>query len=236
MDELNSNDPVEKMLDDIRSLLSRSVAIQEGIIDLEKQGGEATTGLLQHATTDTALAQQRTGLSQERTSLVRAQTRLSTRSTELAELSTDLSRERSNLASARTDLSVLRTDFARARTGLAQQRVHMAESRTNLAEKRTSMAITTTVYSKLRSELARGRTQLALIRTGLAFLTLAVFLFREFGASWWTAFDGTMGVASVAATVIGLIGYRRTRRAIKHLDTTVVEREAGEPYLDILAR
>lgn len=230
MDEFKSNNRVEEMLNDIRSLLERSLAIQEDNQGLEKQRGETTTSLLQHASTDTTLAQQRTGLAQESTSLVRAQTRLSTRSTELAELRTDLSRERSNLASARTDLSAVRTDLAHARTNLALQRVRMAEHRTNLSEKRTSMAITTTVYSKLRSELARGRTQLALIRTGLAFLTLAVFLFREFGVSWWTAFDGTMGIASAAATIIGLIAYTRTRRSIKRIDNKAVERETEEPY------
>ena len=233
MDEFKSNNRVEEMLDDIRSLLERSLAIQENNLGLEKQRGETTTSLLQHASTDTALAQQRTGLAQESTSLVRAQTRLSTRSTELAELRTDLSRERSNLASARTDLANLRTEFARVRSSLAQQRTLMAEHRNNLAEKRTSMAITTTIYSKVRVELARGRTQLALIRTGLAFLTLAVFLFREFGVSWWTAFDATMGVASVAATIIGIIAYTRTRRATRRLDTKTLQRESEEPYLGI---
>lgn len=225
MDEFKPNRKVEEVLEDIRLLLSRSIALQENNIELEKERGITTTDLLQHASMDTSLAQQRTGLAQESTSLVRAQTRLSTRSTELAEIRTDLSQERSKLASERTDLSAFRTELARARTNLAQQRVNMAETRTLLSEKRTSWSLTVTVYSKIRTELARSRTYLALIRTGLAFLTLAVFLARQFGVSWWTAFDASMGAASIAATLIGLIGYVKARRTIKHLDAKATERE-----------
>lgn len=234
MAELNSNTRVEEMLDDIRSLLWRSVALQEDSIDLEKQSGEANAGLLQHASTDTALSQQRTGLAQERTSLVRAQTQLSTRSTELSEIRTDLARERRNLAVERTDFAALRTDLARGRTHLSEQRVQMAEVRTKLAEKRTMMAITRTIYSKMRTELARGRTYLALMRTGLAFVTIAIFLFRQFGISWWTAFDATMAAASVAATLVGIVGYRKTVLATRHLDLRAEEYEARQSDLEML--
>ncbi len=236
MDEFKSNTQVEEVLEDIRALLSRSIALQEDNIELEKQRGLTTTNLLQHASVDTSLAQQRTGLAQESTSLVRAQTRLSTRSTELAEIRTDLSQERSKLASERTDLAAFRTELARARTNLAKQRVNMAEMRTLLADKRTGWSLTVTVYSKIRTELARGRTYLALIRTGLAFLTLAVFLSREFGISGWTAFDAGMGIASIAATVVGLVGYVKTRRAIKHLDAKAIEREAGQSDIKLLMK
>lgn len=234
MGEFVSNHQVEEMLDDIRLLLSRSVTLQEDALNLEKRSSETTTGLLEQASTDADLAQQRTGLAQESTSLVRAQTRLSARSTELAEIRTDFARERSNLASERTSLAALRSELARVRTGLAQQRVRMAEARTNLAEKRTAFSLTVTVYSKVRTELARGRTYLALIRTGLAFVTLAVFLFREFGVSWWTAFDAGMGIASTVGLVVGLIGYIRTRRVIKHLDIRAAQHEAAQSDLRML--
>lgn len=229
-----SDGHVEEVLEDIRSLLSRSVALQEGDIELEKERGSATADLVQHAATDTALAQQRTGLAQESTSLVRAQTRLSTRSTELAEIRTSLAQERSRLASERSDLAAVRTDFARARTNLAQQRVRMAETRTQLAETRTKLSTMVTTYSKLRTELARNRTHFALIRTGLALLTLSVFLSREFAVSWWTIFDVALGIASIAATAVGFLAYRRTRREIRHLDATVSRQEEELPFLSKL--
>jgi uncharacterized membrane protein YidH (DUF202 family) len=236
VDEFKPNQQVEELLQEISRLLSRSVSLQENNIELEKQRGMTTTDLLQHAAVDTSLAQQRTGLAQESTSLVRAQTRLSTRSTELAEIRTDLSQERTRLASERTDLSAFRTELARARTNLAHQRVNMAEMRTVLSEKRTGWSLTVTVYSKIRTELARSRTYLALIRTGLAFLTLAVFLARQFGVSWWTAFDASMGTASVVATLAGLIGYVKTRHAIKSLDAKATERETCQSDLNILMK
>lgn len=234
MEESKSNNLVEEMLGDIRLLLSRSVALQEGALDLGKQSGENTTILLQNASTDTELARQRTGLAQESTSLVRAQTRLSARSTELAEIRTDLGRERTKLATERSDLAALRTELARARTGLAQQRVGMADTRTRLSEIRTGLSVTVTIYSKIRVELARSRTYLALIRTGLAFVTLAIFLFREFPVSWWTVFDVSLGIASAIATAIGLVGYIRARRAVKHLDTKAADREETHPDLKML--
>jgi uncharacterized membrane protein YidH (DUF202 family) len=229
MDEFKSNKQVEEVLKDIRTLLSRSIALQEDNVELEKQRSLTTNNLLEQAGIDTSLAQERTGLAQESTSLVRAQTRLSTRSTELAEIRTDLSQERSKLASERTDMAAFRTELARGRTKLAQQRVNMAEMRTMLAEKRTGWSLTVTIYSKIRTELARGRTYLAFIRTGLAFLTLAIFLIRQFNISWWTTFDISLLVASVVATVFGLAGYIQTRRAIRRLDARATEREASQP-------
>lgn len=235
MDEFKSNNHrVEEMLDDIRSLLSHLVNLQTDANDLEEQGFETNRSLLQHATNDTALSEQRTGLAEERTSLVRAQTSLSTRSSELAEIRTDMSRERGNLAIERTDLSVVRTELARGRTNLAQQRVHMAEERTQLADKRTMMSITTTVYSKIRSELARGRTNLALIRTGLAFITLSIFLLRTFSISWWSIFDITLLVFSVIATIVGIAGYIRATRKTRYLDTIASESEAKQPDFEML--
>ena len=109
----------------------------------------------------------------------------------------------------RTDLAVLRTDFSRART--------------NLAEQRTRMAGTRTIFSKVRTELARGRTYLALIRTGLALLALSVAFFRHFSLSWWSAFDVSLGLGSLAMTVVGLFGYWRSSRLIKILETGAIE-------------
>jgi uncharacterized membrane protein YidH (DUF202 family) len=232
--ELKSNNRVEEKLDEICCLLSRSVVLQEDAIDLEKQNGETSVSLLRHTGTDTDLPQQRNGFVQKRTSLVRAQTHLSTRSTELSEIRTDLARERRNLAVERTDIAALRTELAGDRTSPSQESVCMAEMRTYLAEKRNMLAISRTIYCKTRTELARGRTYLALIRTGLAFITISVFLFRQFGVSWWTAFDASIGAASVAATAVGLIGYKRTVHATRDLDLRAAEHEASQSDLKML--
>ena len=234
MGELKPNKRVEEKLDEICCLLSRSVVLQEGAIDVGKQNGETSMSLLRHVGTDTAPSQQRNGLVQERTSLVRAQTHLSTRSTELSEIRTDLARERRNLAVERTDVAALRTALARDKTSPSQESLYMAEMRTCLAETRNMLAISRTIYCKTRTELARGRTYLALIRTGLAFFTIAIFLFRQFGVSWWTAFDASIAAASVAATAVGLIGYKRTVQAAKHLDLRAAEHEASHSDLRML--
>jgi chromosome segregation ATPase len=216
MDERRFHEELAGALDRIQTLLSRSLEIQEqstetekAIHALEKHRTETTSGLLEFADTESAMAQQRTGLAEERTALVREQTRLSTRSTELATIRTDLSRERTGMAGQRTDLAVLRTDFSRART--------------NLAEQRTRMAGTRTIFSKVRTELARGRTYLALIRTGLALLALSVAFFRHFSLSWWSVFDVSLGLGSLAMTFVGLSGYWRSSRLIKMLETGTVE-------------
>lgn len=216
MDERKFREDVAVALDQIQSLLNRSVLFQEkssetevAIHDLEKKRTETTSGLLEHAGTENALAEQRTGMAQERTALVREQTRLSARSSELATIRTDLSRERTSLAGQRTDLAVLRTDFSR--------------SRTNLAGQRTSMAGTRTTLSTIRTILARARTELALIRTGLAFLSLSIGFFRYFGVSWWTVFDGALAVASILMTIVGLTGYWRSSREVKSLEAMMAQ-------------
>jgi hypothetical protein len=231
--ELKPNNRVEEKLDEICCLLSRSVVLQEDAIDQEKQSSETSMSLLRHAGTNGDLAQQRNGLVQERTSLVCAETHSSTRSTELAEIP-DLAREGRNLAVECTDVAALQTELARDRTSASEQNVCMAEMRTLLAETRNMLAISRTIYCKTRTELARGRTYLALIRTGLAFFTIAIFLFRQFGVSWWTAFDASIAAASVAATAVGLIGYKRTVQAAKHLDLRAAEHEASHSDLKML--
>jgi uncharacterized membrane protein YidH (DUF202 family) len=224
MDENTFREQIAAVLDDIRSHLVRSVNIQEegteidkGIRDLQKEHSEATSGLLESTAVTNTLAGQRTEMAKERTALVREQTRLSTKSTELSTIRTELSRERSTLSSQRTDLAVLRTDFSRSRTSLADQRTKMASNRTRLSEKRTSLAGTRTVFSNMRTALAHGRTYLALVRTGLTFLTLSIALFRIFGLSWWSVFDGLLALVSVAMTVVGLIGYWKSDRTVRVL-------------------
>jgi hypothetical protein len=234
VDELRSINRVEEKLDEICCLLSRSVVVQEDAVDQEKQSGETSMSLLRHAGTDTDLAQQRSGLVQERASLVCAETHSSTRSTELPEIPTDLARERRNLAVERTDFAALPTELAGDMTSPSQENVCMAEMRTYLAEIRNMLAISRTIYCKTRTELARGRTYLALIRTWLSFVTISVFLFRQFGVSWWTAFDISMAAASVAATGVGLIGYQRTMHATKHLDLRAAEHEASHSDLKMM--
>ena len=229
-----NNRVVEEKLDEICCLLSRSVVLQKDAIDLGKQNGGTSVSLLRHAATDTDLAQKRNGFIQERTSLVCAETHSSTRSTELSEIRTDLARERRDLAVERTDVAALRTALAPDRTSPSQESIYMAEMRTCLAETRNMLAISRTIYCKTRTELARGRTYLALIRTGLAFFTIAIFLFRQFGVSWWTAFDASIAAASVAATAVGLIGYKRTVHTTKHLDLVAAEHEASQSDLKVL--
>jgi len=225
MDEDIYQDRTAAALEAIHALLVRSVKIQEedaeiekSIRDLEEKRTETTSGLLDYAADNHVMAAQRTDMSKERTGLVREQTRLSTKSTELANIRTEFSRERSSLASQRTDLAVLRTDLSHSRTSLADQRTRMAGSRTRLSENRTNLAGTRTVFSNMRTALARGRTYLALIRTGLAFLTLSIGLFRFFGVSWWSLFDGALAVGSLAMTTAGLSGYWHSTRVLKALE------------------
>ena len=233
MGELKPNNRVEEKLDEICCLLSHSVVLQKDAIDLGKQNGETSVSLLRHAGTDTDLAQQRNGFVQERTSsLVCAQTHLATRSTELSEIP-DLAREGRNLAVERTDVAALRTELAPDRTSPSQESIYMAEMRTCLAETRNMLAISRTIYCKTRTELARGRTYLALIRTGLAFFTIAIFLFRQFGVSWWTAFDASIAAASLAATAVGIFGYQRTVHTTKNLDLVAAEHEASQSDLKV---
>jgi uncharacterized membrane protein YidH (DUF202 family) len=235
MDEDTFREQIAAVLDDIRSQLVRSVnyqaegtEIDKNICDLEKQHTEATSGLLESAAVTNTLAGQRTDMAKERTALVREQTRLSTKSTELATIRTEMSRERSSLAGQRTDLAVLRTDLSRSRTSLADQRTKMAGNRTRFSAKRTRLAGTRTIFSNMRTELANGRTYLALVRTGLTFLTLSIALFRMFGLSWWSVFDGLLALGSLAMTAVGLTGYWHSRRAVRTLGGRVpAEEETG---------
>jgi uncharacterized membrane protein YidH (DUF202 family) len=235
MDEDTFREQIAAVLDDIRAQLVRSVnyqvegtEIDRNICDLEKKHTEATSGLLESAAVTNTLAGQRTDMAKERTALVREQTRLSTKSTELATIRTEMSRERSSLAGQRTDLAVLRTDFSRSRTSLADQRTKMAGNRTRFSEKRTRLAGTRTIFSNMRTELANGRTYLALVRTGLTFLTLSIALFRMFGLSWWSVFDGVLALGSLAMTVVGLTGYWHSFRAVRALEGKVpAEEEAA---------
>ena len=225
MDEHTFRERIAAAVDDIYLQLVQSVKNQEeeteierSVRDLEKERTKATSGLLEYSAVTNSLAGQRTDMAKERTALVREQTRLSTKSTELSAIRTELSRERSSFADQRTNLSVLRTDFSRSRTSLADQRTKMASNRTRFSVKRTSLAKTRTVFSNIRTALARGRTYLALIRTGLAFLTLSIAFFRMFGLSWWSIFDGALGIGSLVMTMFGLIGYMKSARAVKSLE------------------
>ena len=225
---MNSNSSTDEQivstLRAIHDLLARSLTIQQEVSDadksicaMDKDLTETVSDLLKNSTFTGSLAEQRTELAKERTDLAREQTRLSTRSTELSEIRTDMSRERTSFASQRTDLSVARTDFSRSRTDLAGQRNTMAERRTGFSEKRTQLAGARNILSRTRTALAQGRTNLALIRTGLAFLTLSIALFRMFGLSWWSLFDGSLAGASLLMTGMGIVGYRHASQMTKQL-------------------
>ncbi|MEJ2038580.1 MAG: hypothetical protein P8X55_06550 [Desulfosarcinaceae bacterium] len=225
MNEDAFREQVSSLLDDIRLQLARSVNLQEegteidkDIHELEKKHGEATAGLVEFNAQANNLAGQRTDMAKERTALVREQTRLSTKSTELSTIRTDFSRERSSLASQRTNLAVLRTDFSRSRTSLADQRTKMAGSRTRFSEERTTLAGTRTIFSNMRTLLAKGRTYLALVRTGMTFLTLSIALFRIFGVSPWSMFDGVLALGSLTMMTVGLRGYWRSVRGVQTLE------------------
>jgi uncharacterized membrane protein YidH (DUF202 family) len=234
MDEDKYSEQIASTLKAIHALLMQTVDIQHedseigrSIHDLEKKQTESASDLLKHAAVTNTLATHRTDMAKERTALVREQTRLSTKSTELSDIRTQMSHERTVLAGQRTNLSVLRTDFSRSRSGLAEQRNRMAVTRTQFSEKRTEYAGTRTVFSNMRTALAQGRTNLALIRTGLAFLTLSIALFRMFGISYWSIFDGFLAVFSLAMTGAGLVGYKRANHRLNVLLLRVPEEEAA---------
>lgn len=233
MDENKYTEQIASTLKDIHALLSQTVDIQRmdsevnsSIHDLEKKQTESASDLLEHTLVTNTLATHRTDMAKERTALVREQTRLSTKSTELSDIRTQMSHERTVLAGQRTNLAVLRTDFSRSRTNLAEQRNRLATTRTQFSETRTVYAGTRTIFSNMRTALAQGRTNLALIRTGLAFLTLSIALFRIFGISWWSIFDGALGVFSLAMTAAGLVGYKRANHRVNVLRLKVPEEEA----------
>jgi len=228
MDKLNSDEQVVSILKEIHGLLRQSVDIQQRDTEIDdairllaEKRTKATSGLMDHAALTHTLAAERTDLAKERNALVREQTHLSTQSTELSDSRTQMARERTDLAGQRTDLSVRRTEFSRSRTSLAEQRNQMAGDRTEYSQKRTSLAGTRTVLSNIRTAWAEGRTDLALIRTGLAFLSLSIALFRIFGVSWWSVFDGSLALVSSAMTVVGILGYIRAKRSIRILEPQI---------------
>ncbi len=217
----------------IRDLLAKSLDLQNEIRELtqsvlkeEAKGTQTISDLLEHAVVTSALAGERTEMAKERTALVREQTRLSTRSTELSVVRTDMSHERTEFAGQRTNLAVFRTDLSRNRTSLADQRTKMAENRTEFSQKRTFLAGTRTILSNMRTGLAHGRTQLALIRTGLAFLSLSIAFFRMFGISWWSIFDGALGLLSIGMTIAGIKGYLQSSHSVKRLQARLPAEEA----------
>lgn len=205
---------------------------------LARRRTRMTSKILPFLSTTSLNTEKQTAMAQERTALTREQTRLSTRSTELANIRTDLGRERTSLAEQRTDLAVQRSEMSRRRTSLAEDRNKLAEKRTDLAENRTDLATNRTVRARARTrlsfqrtELARERTYLALIRTGLAFMTLGISLFRYFGPSPWSIFDGGLVIVSLFLVVYGLRGYRRAQRVERSL-TDILAQDAG--FADLL--
>jgi uncharacterized membrane protein YidH (DUF202 family) len=81
----------------------------------------------------------------------------------------------------------------------------------------TPRAVTRTRLSLQRTELARGRTYLAIVRTGLAFLAIGLTLFRYFGISQWSVFDGALVVMSVVLVIYGGRGYYRAHASDRRL-------------------
>jgi uncharacterized membrane protein YidH (DUF202 family) len=81
----------------------------------------------------------------------------------------------------------------------------------------TPRAVSRTRLSLQRTELARGRTYLAIVRTGLAFLAIGLTLFRYFGISQWSVFDGALVVMSVVLVIYGGRGYYRAHASDRRL-------------------
>jgi uncharacterized membrane protein YidH (DUF202 family) len=185
--------------------------------DLARDRTGTTSTLARYSSRTAENADKQTGLAQERTALTREQTRLSTRSSELAEIRTGLARERTFQTQERTQLAAQRTDMAHRRTMLADWRTRLARRRTQESRERTLEAVARTRLSAQRTELARARTFLALARTGLAFLTLGLTLFRYFGLSRWSFFDGALVMFSIALLYAGASGYRRSKLMEKKL-------------------
>ena len=92
-------------------------------------------------------------------------------------------------------------------------------------------ALTRSRLSLQRTELARGRTYLAVIRTGLAFLTLGLALFRYFGVSAWSLFDGGLAVVSLIMILFGVRGFQKAKKAERDI-TSVLSRDSW--YLDLV--
>ncbi|MFZ0429792.1 MAG: DUF202 domain-containing protein [Acidobacteriota bacterium] len=224
---------VQSVLVRIESALDRCVDSEQTQVQLLGEQNElardrthTTSKILPFLSSTAVNTERQTSMAQERTALTREQTRLSTRSTELANIRTDLGRERTFLSEQRTDLAVQRTEMSRRRTSLAEGRTKQAQKRTELAENRTLRARARSRLSLQRTELARERTYLALIRTGLAFLILGISLFRYFGPSLWSLFDGALVMASFFMVAFGLKGYRRARNSERRLGE-VLARDPG---------
>ena len=56
---------------------------------------------------------------------------------------------------------------------------------------------------------------MALVRTGLAILVLGLTLFRYFGVSIWSAFDGALVLLGIGLVIYGGKGYREADRKDK---------------------
>jgi urea transporter len=49
-------------------------------------------------------------------------------------------------------------------------------------------------------------------------LSLSIAFFRIFGLSWWSIFDGLLGLGSLVMTAVGLAGYWRATRMVSTLE------------------
>jgi hypothetical protein len=58
---------------------------------------------------------------------------------------------------------------------------------------------------------------LAIIRTGLAFFAIGLTLFRYFGISQWSVFDGALVLMSVVLVIFGSRGYYRAQASDRRL-------------------
>jgi uncharacterized membrane protein len=61
-----------------------------------------------------------------------------------------------------------------------------------------------------------------MIRTGLAFLAIGLTLFRYFGVSRWSLFDGALVLLSVVLVFYGTKGYRRAQLADRRIGKLLV--------------
>ena len=217
---------IESILDRCAGSEEEQVRMLDEQNELARQRTQATARILPFLSATSLNTEKQTAMAEERTALTREQTRLSTRSTELSNIRTDLGRERTSLSEQRTGLAVQRTEMSRQRTALAEGSNKLAEKRTELAESRNVLARTRNRLSRQRTEQSRERTDLSVVRTGLALLTVGTSLFRYFGPSVWSVFDGGLVLASLFMVYYGVRGYRQAKAGERRLDE-ILEQDPG---------
>lgn len=106
--------------------------------------------------------------------------------------------------------------------------------RTPLAKVRTFLAERRSLFACYRTSFAKGRTGLALLRTGISFMTIAIVLFRVFGAGYLNIIEALLLIAGMVMAIDGIIWYMPARRAGKKpLRCSSTEATCGTTVLEV---